>query len=148
MTDTNENHSPIPKYFMGIAIFALLWNAMGVFQFFSQILMSDEKIAAMATDQAEFFSSYPIWLKVVFGLAVIPGFLGAIGLLAKKEFATLGFLVSLIAVILQMGYLVFMTDALKIFGTSYVIMPLLVVLIAAGLYYWSMKGIARGWLTE
>lgn len=148
MTDTNENHSPIPKYFMGIAIFALLWNAFGVFQFFSLVLTSEETIASMAADQAEFFSSYPIWLKVVFGLAVFPGFLGAIGLLAKKEFATLGFLVSLIAVILQMGYLVFMSDAMKIYGPSYAILPLLVVVVAAGLYYWSMKGIAKGWLTE
>jgi len=149
MSDTNEKHTPLPKYFMIIAVLALLWNAMGVFNFFSQVLMGEDTIANMAAEKAAYFKNYPIWLKVVFGLAVFPGFLGAIGLLVKKEFATLGFLVSLIAVILQMGYTTFMLDSVGVLGTFLGgVLPFLVVLIAAALYYWSMKGIARGWLTE
>jgi len=148
MTETKDTTTPLPKYYMALAIGALLWNLLGVGAFFMDTLMSEEAIAALPEAEQELRKSFPIWTKVVYGLAVFPGLIGAIGLLVKKEFATLFFLISLIAVLLQMGYTLFMTDVIEVRGMGAAVMPVLVILIAGYLYYFSMKGIQRGWLTD
>lgn len=148
MTDTNEKHTPIPKYYMALSIAALLWSLLWLYFFLTHMLMSEEGIAGMEELKRELYESTPVWHNEVFGLAVIPGLLGAIGLLVKKEFATLFFLISLIAVLLHQGYAIFMTDTMNVMGPKVGVLALATVLISCFLYYFSMVGINRGWLTD
>lgn len=145
---TEEQTVTIPKVYWIVAGVALVWNLMGVFNFFSQVLMSEETLAAMPEAEQALYNAIPTWLNVIFGLAVFSGLIGCIGLLVKKEFATLFFLISLIAVLLHMGYTTFFMNTAEVMGGGTYVMALLVTLFAAFLYYWTMKGLRKGWLTE
>lgn len=135
-----------PTSFWVIAIAALVWNLIGVAMFYMQINMSPEQLAAMPAEQRQVYEATPSWLNIVFGIGVFGGVLGAIGLLIKKKWATPLFLISLIAVVVQMVSVFALTPAWAVYGPAGLIMPVIVVLIALLLWRYSGKAAARGWL--
>ena len=80
MTTATMTSRPI-SYWL-IAIFALLWNLLGVGAFLMQLLATPEQLAMMPPEQRQLHDATPAWLQVPYALAVFGGVLGAIGLLA------------------------------------------------------------------
>ena len=143
-----EQNSKLPTSFWVIGIVALIWNLMGVLAFVGQLLMDEEALSALPEDQRALVEATPSWLVVIFGIATIGGLLGCILLLMRKSLAVNVFLVSLVAVVIQMGYSWFMTDTAAVYGTVQgVVMPLLVIIIGAYLYYYSKQNVEQGILT-
>lgn len=139
--------SPRPRMFWVVAVAALLWNVLGVAMFCLQLGMSPEQIAAMPEPQRQVYEATPPWLNIVFAIAVFTGVLGAVGLLFKRRWATLLFLVSLIAVLVQMLCAYLLTPAWAASGAAGLAMSVLVVVIAAWLWWYSRRAAARGWIT-
>jgi len=135
-----------PTSFWVIAIAALVWNLLGAAMFYMQVNMSPEQLAAMTAEQRQVYEGTPPWLNIAFGIGVFGGVLGAIGLLMKKKWATPLFLISLIAVLVQMVAAYALTPAWAVYGITGLIMPVLVVLVALLLWRYSGKAAARGWL--
>ena len=138
----------IPRTFWVIGIVALLWNLMGLASFFAQVMMSADVLASLPEEQQEMYINTPIWLKAVHGIATVGGCLACVGLLLKKKWSMPLFMISLIAIVLQMGYSIFFTDASEILGAAqaYVI-PILVIGIGVFLWYYSKSANAKGWLS-
>ncbi|WP_203295707.1 hypothetical protein [Luteirhabdus pelagi] len=131
-----------------IAVIALIWNIMGVFAFLGQtLLLSDDAKAILPEDQLTLLETTPTWLTIVFAIATIAGLLGSILLLAKRKVAIPVFGISLLAVLVQNFYGWLFTDAAAVYGTvqGYVI-PLVVIIIAIFLYYYSKGAAQKGWL--
>ncbi|WP_459209329.1 hypothetical protein [Aquimarina rhabdastrellae] len=142
--DTNK---PSMGYWL-LSTVALLWNLMGVLAYLSQAFMTEDMKAALTPEQIALIESTPSWLMGIYAVATFGGLLGAICLLLRKKWAIPAFLISLIAVVIQMGYSFAMTDASEIYGMFQgVIMPILVIVIAFFLYGWSKKKDAQGILT-
>jgi len=136
-----------PTSFWVIAIIALLWNLMGVFQFFSATVLLETVVAALPKEQADLYTGMPMWYLVVFAIAVFSGFLGCITMLLKKRITISLFGISLLTVLVAQGYWLIGTEAMTIIGMSAIVMPLVVIAVSIFLYYYS-KGAARnGWLT-
>lgn len=93
-----------------IGIILLLWNMMGVMAFVMQYGMDLDQLARTDPATARAFPAMPLWLWIVYGIAVGSGVLGAILLLMRRALAATLFLVSLIAVLVQFGYTLGMTD--------------------------------------
>ncbi|MRT15902.1 hypothetical protein F3C99_02915 [Vitellibacter sp. q18] len=131
-----------------IAIFALLWNLIGVyFWVLEYFLMTDELKAAMSPEQLTLMERMPGWGMYVYGLAVITGLLGSILLLTRRKAATAIFGLSLLAILVMQGYWIFAMDVVGVMGPQALIMPLIVIAIAIFEYFYS-KGAARnGWLS-
>ncbi|WP_290627345.1 hypothetical protein [Altibacter sp.] len=129
-----------------IAIIALIWNCMGVFQFLSMSLMKEELQQAMTVEQIALVDSLPSWYTAVFATAVFGGLLGSLFLLIRKRWAIPMFLISLVAVLVQMLYWLLATAAMDVYGTGAVVMPLLVIIVAIFLYYYSKGAAQKGWL--
>jgi phosphate/sulfate permease len=125
-----------------VSILALIWNAMGVFQYLTMQYMQEELAATMTAAENALVEGLPVWHTAAFAIAVFSGLLGSIFLLLKKNVATPLFLISLIAVVLQMGYWVLGTEVVKIMGYQAVIMPVLVIIIAIFLYFFSKRNLA------
>lgn len=140
---TENNRLPATYWIIGVI--ALLWNLAGVGNFIFQVFFPEVMIAEMTQEQQELILSNPTWMKIVFGLATILGFLGAIGLLMRKKWAVSALLVSLIAVVIQMGYSSFATNALEVMDQSPVF-PAMIVLFSAVLWWYSKRSDARGFL--
>lgn len=143
----NEQNTTIPKSFRIIAVIGLIWNGLGILNFVGQTFMSEETLAAMPEDQQALFENVPMWITILFALAVITGTLGCIGLLMKKSWAVPLFLVSMIAAVVQMLHGLFMTEMVSVMGTPAIITTFLVIIISISLYWYSRQCKAKGWLS-
>ena len=136
----------ISIWFWVVAVFFLLWNIMGVGSFFMHTFISNETLDALPIAEKELYKSYPLWTKIVFAIAVAGGLLGSLGLLFKKKWSKLAFIISLCAIIPQMAHNVFLTKSIDVYGPSSVIMPIMVVVFGVFLVLFSIAGIKKNWL--
>ena len=141
---TNQTNVPVTYWIVGGI--ALLWNLAGVANFVFQVFFTDAMVALMSPEQKELIMSNPMWMKLVFGIATILGLVGSIGLLMRKKWAIPSLLVSLIAVVIQMGYSSFATDALAVMEQSPVF-PAMIVIFSAVIWYYAKRSDSRGYLS-
>ena len=137
----------IPKWFWVVAIFFLLWNIMGVLSFFAHTFISEEALAALPDNEKELYGDYPIWTTIVFAIAVFFGLFGSLGLLLKKRWSKLAFIISLCAIIPQMIHNVFFTKSMDVYGPGQAAtMPIMVVVSGFFLIWFSKYAINQNWL--
>lgn len=141
--------SPVkpPKSFWILAVLALLWNLMGVFQFFSSTFMLETIVENLPEAQADLYRSIPGWYTIVFAIAVFTGLLGCITMLLRKKITITLFGVSLLAVLVAQVYWILGTNTIDVIGPSSVIMPLVVIAIAIFLYFYNKGAHKNGWLS-
>lgn len=137
----------IPIWFWVVSIFFLLWNIMGVFSFLAHTFISNEALAELPSNERELYGEYPLWTTIAFAIAVIAGIIGAIGLVLKKKWSKIAFVISLLAIIPQMIHNVFFTKSIEVYGVvEAVTMPALVVIFGLFLVWFSMFGTKKHWL--
>lgn len=143
----NYEKTKIPIWFWVVSIFFLLWNIMGLFSFLAHTFISNEALAELPLNERELYGEYPLWTTIVFAIAVIAGMIGAVGLVLKKKWSKMAFIISLLAIIPQMIHNVFFTKAIEVYGAvEAVTMPSLVVVIGFFLLWFSMLAIKKHWL--
>lgn len=129
-----------------VAVFALVWNLIGVAMWYLQINMTPEQLAMMPEAQRQVYEGTPSWLNVAFAVAVFAGVLGGVGLLMKKRWAATMFVLSLVALLIQMIGAFTVTPAWAAYGPAGLVMPAALVAIALFLLWYANKAKARGWL--
>ena len=129
------------------AVFALVWNLIGVAMWYLQISMSPERLAALPDAQRAVHEGTPGWINIAFAVAVFAGVLGGVGLLAKKRWAVTLFLLSLIALLVQMIGAYVVTPAWSAYGPVGLVMPAVLLAIALFLLWYANKAQARSWLS-
>ena len=137
---------PIPKWFKPVVIIALLWNLIGVNNFFIQVNLSEETIAALPEAEQALMNSTPLWSLVAFAIGVFGGAIGSLGLLIQKKWAFYPLLLSLVGVVAQMTYWLFFTKAVEVYGSGTYSMPVLVILVAFSLLRLAKNGIKKEYL--
>lgn len=135
-----------PKWLKTVAVLAILWNAMGILNFIMQISATPETLALLPADERALYENTPTWSFISFALGVFGGTIGSVGLVLRKQWARPFFLVSLIAVVSQMSYWLFLTPAVEVYGPSSYIMPTIVIVIAILLLQITHKGIKQGYI--
>ncbi len=135
------------RWFWIIAVVALIWNAMGVMRYLMQAYDMESFRDQFNSEQLALFDSTPAWGTGVFAVAVFGGLLGCLLLLLRKKFAVILLGLSLLAVLIQMIYAWLATDSIEIFGkVDGIVMPMIVIVIAIFLYYYSKGAAQKGWL--
>lgn len=137
----------IPVWFWVVAIIFLLWNIMGVLSFFGHTFISEEAFAKLPEKERELYGDYPLWTTIVFAVAVFFGFIGSLGLILKKKWSKMAFIISLMAIVPQMIHNVFFTKSIEVYGTAQAVtMPILVVFFGILLIWFSNFSINKNWL--
>lgn len=144
MDDTGK--ITIPAWFWAVAVIALLWEAMGCFAYLGQMTMTPEQMAALPPAERDIWRAMPAWLSGVYAVAVWVGLTGALGLLLRRRWARICFIVSLVAVLIQFGWTFVATPILTTIGPVAAGFPLLIIVVAALLAWFSGKAIQWGWL--
>ena len=75
-----------------------------------------------------------------------PSAIGALGLVMRRRWARPVLIVSLVAVVLQFGSWLLLTDAIAVVGPTVFVMPLIIVLVALALVWLAGMAAQRGWL--
>jgi len=128
--------------FWAIGAVALIWNVMGVINFFVQ--MNPDVLATYRESERAIVEGRPAWATGAFAIAVFGGALGCLLLLLRKSAAYYLFIASLL------GVIVTMTHTLGVgidFGLGeilgIILMPLAV---AAFLIWYSKWAQSKGWI--
>ena len=100
-----------------------------------------------ATDyQRTLYAGLPVWYNAVYAVAVGTGLLGAVALLARSTLARPLFVISLIAVVVQFGWLFATTDIIAHQGAATVGFPLFIAAVAAFEIWFARHAQRRGWI--
>ena len=144
-TQRSDTTSP-PVWFWVVSAIALGWYLMDTSAFLMRVLMLDDFIEGMPENQQHLYRNIPLWVNGVFASEVFGGALGCVGLLLRTRWALPLFVGSILGVLGQTFHVYFLSDAISIMGTPAVVMPLLAILIGAGMIGLAKSAIAKGWL--
>jgi len=136
-----------PKSFWVIAVLALIWNIMGVLTYLGQAFMTEEALNILPEAERALYNDIPAWATAAFAIAVFGGAIGCILLLLKKAMATNVFILSLLGVIVQMIYNLFISNAMDVYGPGSVIMPIMIIIISLFLVRYSKTSTKKGWIS-
>ena len=139
MTTTSTNKPPI--WFWILSIIALVWNGMGVNAYLQQAFKTESYQTMYSQEQLEIAANMPAWVTAAFAIAVFAGALGAIGLLLRKSWAVKLWFLSLIAVIIQMGY-----TLINGYESS-IVMTVMIILFALFFVWFSRMSRNKDWLS-
>ncbi len=143
---SNTSNKPKASFWI-ISVIALIWNLMGVFAYLTQAYMSDEILAALPDTERALYENLPAWVTAAYAIAVFGGTIGAILLLLKKKLSVQFFTISLLGVIIQMSYNFFMSNTLDVYGPGSIVMPIMIIVIAFYLVWYSKSVTTKEWLT-
>jgi hypothetical protein len=138
--------TPAPKWYMPVAVVALLWNVLGCLAYLMDVTLTPEDIAKLSEAQQALYAARPAWSVGATALAVWGGALGSLGLILKKRWSTILLVISLIGVIGQDIALFGMAGAAAQAGAMAVVLQSLVLLVAIGLVMMSRTARQRGWI--
>ena len=139
-------NSSYPLWLTIVSAFFIVWNFMGLFNFYAQMTISDQDLYNMPAAEQTVYTSYPLWTAIAFGVAVIAGFLGCIALLFRKKAANLLLQFSLVGVLVQMYHSLFIANALDVYGPGHVVMPIMIIGFAVLLVWLSSLATKEGWI--
>lgn len=135
MTETNK----LIKRFKGIAIFAIIWNIIGVAFFFMHTTISDESLGDLPENVQAIYNNIPLWKNIAYAVAVFGGLIGSVLLFLRKKLAVPILTLSLIGIIISFYYDFFATKLIDIYGNGAIAMPLIIFIIGIFLAWYSKK---------
>src|SRR6266852_4461941 len=131
--------------FWAIGVVALIWNVMGVINFFVQ--MNADALASFPESHRAIIEGRPAWATGAFAIAVFGGALGCLLLLLRKSAAYYLFIASLLGVIVQMIPYLGMAGSIINYGAFEISMIILMPLVVAAFLIWYSKWAERkGWI--
>ena len=136
-----------PMWFWIISVLSLLWNLIGVVQYLAQAYMGVEELESISQEQRIAFESQPSWVTGAFAVAVWGGALGCLFLLLRKKWAVPVLGISLIGIIAQVSYNLFISNNFELYGAQAVIMPIVILIIGIALLLFARKATAKQWLS-
>lgn len=128
-----------------LAIVFVIWSLIGCSMYLTEMMMSDKAYAtAFGPELAAVRDVYPTWGLSAYAIAVWSGLLAAIFFLLRKQLSVTIFTVSLIAAII--GFIPTFTNSVlrDAAGSSFWVMPLIVVLIGIIEILYSRKQASAG----
>src|SRR2546428_14119445 len=129
-----------------IGAVALIWNVMGVINFFGQ--MNADALAAMPKAQRAIIEGRPAWATGAFAIAVFGGALGCLLLLLRKSAAYYLFIASLLGVIVQLIHTLGIASSTIDLSPFDISMIILMPLVVAPVLIWYPKWAeSKGWIT-
>lgn len=135
-----------PFWFWIVAVLALLWNLEGLYAFYKELTLSPQALAALPPEQQQINAAMPSWVHAFFGIAVIAGMLGSLGLLLRKRWAVPLLLVSLLSVAVQMASAYATTPVWALMGAGGAVFPLILIVVCALLWLFAKMAVRRGWI--
>jgi hypothetical protein len=142
--NTREAQSKTPVHLWIVGILALLWNAMGAFDYLATQLELDSYMSQFTPEQLEYFYSFPKLMTACWAFAVWGAVAGSIGLLLRKKWAVWAFVVSCAGMIVTTIYNYGMTDGAEIMGSTGVIFSVVIWVIALFLLWYSWSQAKKG----
>ncbi|MEQ8432977.1 MAG: hypothetical protein RIA71_01940 [Oceanicaulis sp.] len=147
MTDTSVTPAAkTPIWFYLVAVAAVLWNAMGVFDYIMTQYRVESYMVAFTEAQLAYFYGFPAWYVAIWATAVFAALAASLLLVVRMKLAAPLFALSAVLFVINAAYIFGFTAALEIMGVGNVVFS--AVIFASLIFFWWFSRFSekRGWL--
>lgn len=139
--------SPRPGWFTAAISLSLLWSIAGVAAFAGHVWAGEKMAAEQGAWDLAFFRALPAWFAWDYGVATLGSLAGSLALFMRSKWAAALFVVSLVAVVIQFGYVFVGTDLITHKGAAATVpFPAFIALMAVAQIALARMAARRGWV--
>ncbi|WP_376696949.1 hypothetical protein [Wenzhouxiangella sp. EGI_FJ10305] len=142
MTDTPASRPPV--HFWIVAVIAVLWNAVGAFDFIATQIRMESYMSAFSEEQLAFFYGIPAWAVITWGIATWGALLGSLAMLMRLRWAYHLFIISFIAMLMTSFQNFVLSNGAEIMGAAGLIFSGVIVAIGIFLILYNRAMLQRG----
>jgi len=135
VADVERSSTPLHLWIVGVL--ALLWNAVGAFDYLATQVEFEPYMSQFTAEQLAYFYGFPAWAVSCWAVAVWGAFFGSVALLLRKRWAVWCFGASLVGMAGSWVYSFGISDGARIMGTSGVVFSAVVAVVAVGLFVYA-----------
>lgn len=137
-----------PAWFVIVAVLLVLWGLAGCASLYLHIAYGPAMNPDATDWDRAYFSALPMWFTLVYAVAVGAGVLGSLALLMRSKLAVPLYILSLIAVVIQFGYVFAATDLIAHKGVAIAVpFPLVIAALAVFQIWFAKRAERRGWIS-
>lgn len=140
----NEANTAAPKHLWIVGILAVLWNAIGAFDYSATQLRLESYMSQFTPQQLEYFYGFPAWAVAAWAIAVWSSLAGSIGLLLHRSWAAWLFGAALAGMAITTLYNFVLSDGLAMMGAGAAAFTAVIWAIALFLFFYSRTMSRRG----
>ena len=140
----NSNNVKAPVHLWIVGILALLWNAVGAFDYLATKLRLDFYMSQFTPEQLDYFYGFPTWMVAAWAVAVWGALLGSLGLLVRKAWAVWVFGASLLGLAASTVYNFVLSNGAEVMGDSAVMFTTVIWVIGLFLFFYAKAMARRG----
>lgn len=141
-----ESPATTPKHLWIVGGIALLWNAVGAFDYLATQFEWQFYMSQFSEEQLAYFYGFPAWAVAGWAVAVWSELAGSVGLLLRRRWAVGAFALSLAGMAVSTLYSYGMSEGAEVMGTGGVVFSLVIAAVAIFLLLYSRRMAARGLL--
>lgn len=135
-----------PPWLYIVGVILLLWGLAGCWAFYTHVTLGAAANPEATDWDRAYFAALPGWFAIDFAVAVGAGLLGSIALLLRSKWAVTLYWLSLVAVVIQFGWMFLATDVIAVKGASATFFPALIFVITVFEIWVSGLAKRQGWL--
>jgi hypothetical protein len=140
--------STTPRQVWIVGALALLWNAIGAYDYLMTQTHDPQYMAKFSAEQLHYFYAFPKWVVGAWAVAVWGGVLGSVLLLLRKKLAVWVFLVSFVCMVVTTVYNYALSNGAEVMGgVGPALFTAIIFAVALALWLYSRKLVERGILS-
>jgi hypothetical protein len=139
----NESTTRTPIHLWIVGILAVVWNAVGAFDYIATQYRIESYMSQFTPEQLEYIYAFPVWLDAAWAIAIWASVLGSLSLLLRKAWAVWLFGVSILGLATSSVYNFVLSDGLAMMGAGAAIFTVVIWLIALFLFFYAKAMAAR-----
>lgn len=142
-----QNRTKAPFHLWLIGILAVLWNAVGAFDYTATQMQMEFYMSQFSEEQLAYFYGFPAWVDAAWAIAVWSSLLASILLLARKALAAWLFGLAILGMIATSVYSLVLTNGSELMGEGAMTFTVVIWVIALLLYFYAVAMAKRRVLT-
>lgn len=142
-SDASGTRGRTPVHLWIVGTLALLWNAMGAFDYLATQLKLDFYMSQFSEQQLAYFYGFPAWAVAGWAFGVWGALAGAVGLLLRRRWAVWAFAVSLAGLAVSSIYTLVLSNGAEIMGSEGAVFSAIIWVVAIILLVYSRAMASR-----
>ena len=133
-----------PWHLWVVAILAVLWNAMGCFDYYATQSQMESYMSQFTPEQLEYFYGFPTWVDACWAVAVWGSLLASLLLLVRKAWAVWLFGLAILGMIGTSIYSFGLSSGMELMGSGAMAFTAVIWVIALFLFFYSKAMAKKG----
>lgn len=144
MSESPAGRARTPVHLWIVGVLALLWNALGAFDYLATEMRLDFYMSQFSEEQLTYFYGFPAWVIAGWAIAVWGSLVASIGLLMRRRWSVWLFGLALVGMVVTTIYNFVLTNGAEVMGSGAAIFSVVIWVIAIALFLYARRQAGRG----